>query len=590
MFGFGAKAENWLEIIEEKEMLRKKKTSLAENPSSSSSSCNGLSKRRRMESSPPHEESPIPHTEYPIFDYEQKCPIFKKLVVDEEDMKASELIELQHELEEMLAKTSMYLRKARGEVQYLIDGEYPKENLRKRLMPTYELRRDETPESPSPTAILEKEGICGLPEEDLDDLDDKNTLYHLPTTFWTWCRADFLKNVDAEYLQKFKEQFVDKYSNEEMQQYFVNEPWKHRKKIRNGTNTKNGKASTSTSNGKKDNNRRKRKSSVEKEKDGGTNNNSKIIPIIGSMVASACRSAPETPASLRRTRGNDRKSSSSYKYDPIEVQTDEENSEDEDDERPFENGCEKQQRTSPRLHSPRIMKKEDDEFNGLSPVNGNRITNGSSKKKLLRNGEKKSSGTAQNLNFEAKESETLDSFDALTMGSTLVNKLIAAGIVHSSCAHVFTQITKTDTDLAETSGPFVDEEGRDEADDSDMDELSEELEKCQIRLQNLQPRLNAVMALAWRTAKAQYSYWKTYEAMRAADYDLFRLGVNIYREFPRRMPTLVEQPILKEAMRRRNRLARFHYGQSYRRHPKFRWRLKPSTNFQSTSSRKRSLS
>ncbi|VDM54304.1 unnamed protein product [Angiostrongylus costaricensis] len=142
----------------------------------------------------------------------------------------------------MLAHSADYLRRAHGEVIYLNTGEYPVEDLRARLvvmhrcngipsallfrsffrpMPSYKLREF----VPVPTSVTQElqESLCGLPEDEGEDDLDVWPPHHIPQRFWTWCKANFLTPIDAEYLRDFKALLLDKYSPEALKCYYLNE-------------------------------------------------------------------------------------------------------------------------------------------------------------------------------------------------------------------------------------------------------------------------------------------------------------------------------------------------------------------------------
>ncbi|KAJ1350875.1 hypothetical protein KIN20_006785 [Parelaphostrongylus tenuis] len=204
----------------------------------------GRPKRRRLEStslsyrkSSNSSEEVKPPPEFIPFPYEKLCPKFRDLLSkNSEDvtLNKDDLLAIQHELEAMLAHSADYLRRAHGEVTYLNTGEYPVEDLENKAsccflpMPSYKLR-DSVPVSTSATHQLQ-ESLCGLPEYDGDDDLDVWPPHHIPQRFWTWCKANFLTPIDAEYLRDFKSLLTDKYTPEELRSYYVNEPWKHRKR------------------------------------------------------------------------------------------------------------------------------------------------------------------------------------------------------------------------------------------------------------------------------------------------------------------------------------------------------------------------
>lgn len=466
--------------------------------------------------------------------------------------------------------------------------------------------------------------ICLLPEEqdDEDDNFDEYPAYHVGTRFWTWCRKSFMGKIDTQFLEEFKEIVLDPYSDEALQKYFVNEPWKYRKRApppasrRKSLNTSlNGKNSkkvsisneviSPTTNGTRS---APRKASLagyripnrrnsEKDKD-LTNNNNKIMPIIGSMVYTACKeykdgkSIPDTPTTRRS--GKSRMMSPEFtkekKCAKLEIDTESE------DEIEYSNGH-SHRGTSSRLHSPRQVKKErmDDEYekmaNGHSSltngVNGHSKGPTSPKRK---NGDIRSYFSAtpkpatttntrklsENGSEDIEMPSDIEDFDAKAVGSRIVAKLIAGGILPDSSAHIFEQMTQENYEDGNSAGVStkveMSEEGKDDAEDQEIGELAEELQNLQMNLKEEMAAKNALFMLTWRRAKAHFAFFHTFNELKRGDYDLFKLGVNMYRDFPnRKLPGISETILLKHSLRKRNHLARTHYSKMYRRHPKFRW-------------------
>lgn len=170
-------------------------------------------------------------------------------------------IHLVHEIEEMLATNNFTKEFMSGEIMYMNEGNYPTPDLNARMMPSYEVIPDEATSSSPHNSDTQASGrassvpyeedkevewvlkltvfimsliiyrICLLPEDEEDDNFDEYPAYHMGTRFWSWCRRNFMGKIDSEYLESFKEIFLEKYSQENLQKYFVNEPWKYRKKI-----------------------------------------------------------------------------------------------------------------------------------------------------------------------------------------------------------------------------------------------------------------------------------------------------------------------------------------------------------------------
>uniref|UniRef100_A0A8R1EKV7 Uncharacterized protein n=1 Tax=Caenorhabditis japonica TaxID=281687 RepID=A0A8R1EKV7_CAEJA len=534
-----------------------------------------------------------------------------------------------HEMEAMMSKNCFTKEFMSGEMQFMNEGYYPTPDLNARLMPQYEMmiegRSSDSPLENKYTDTKvnarevsvqneeEKEvEICLLPEEVEEDDFDEWPAYHMGTRFWAWCRRSFMGKVDTEYLENFKEMILDAYNQEALQKFFVNEPWKYRKKApppssrRRSLNTPSTKSAKRVSIANETLSPQPTTSSVrlankkallagyriprssEKE---SLNNNNKIVPMIGSMVITACRElreskpAPDTPLTTRRGRTRLASRENSRERDrkcaKMEIDVNE-------DVAVALNGS--SHRFSPRLHSPRQIKKEkfDEDFDKLENgnttlngmTNGHHKTNGSPKRRNgdLRNGFTPSSASKPRKNGESAPEELemlsdIEDFDAKAIGSRIVAKLIAGGILPESSAQIFEQMTLENDDDGSGVSTKVEmsEEGKEEAEDQDVGELAEELHNLQMSLREEIPAKKALFMLTWRRAKAHFSFFHTFDELRRADYDLFKLGVNTYREYPRKLPGIVEMPVVKESLKKRNLLARKHYSKMYRRQPKYRW-------------------
>ncbi|CAI2351233.1 unnamed protein product [Caenorhabditis sp. 36 PRJEB53466] len=536
-------------------------------------------------------------------------------------------INLVHELEDILSANQFTKDFMGGEMQFMNEGYYPTPDLNARMMPKYDVMpEDQAPcSSTSSDAQLstraasvpneeEKEvEICLLPEDLEEDNFEEYPAYHLGTRFWTWCRKTFMGKIDSQYLERFKEIILDQYTLEALHRFFINEPWKYRKKLALPSSSRRksvaqSKATkrvslettpqqASTSSARTSSNRKSSLSGYripnrrnsEKEKE-SINNNNKIVPIIGSMVMTACRelreskSVPDTPMTTRKGRARvasrEQSRDRERKFAKMEVDVEE------DDEPNTCNGS--ANRISPRWHSPRQIKKEkiDEEFermeNGHSSSNG--MTNGHAKhvSPKRKNGELRngchqktaaSRRTCEEANDPMEMTSDIEDFDAKAIGSRILNKLIEGGILPESSKQIFEQMTLENDEEGEESATRVEmsEEGREEAEDHEVGELAEELQKLQMELSEHMPVKKALFMLTWRRAKAHFAFFHTFDELRRADYDLFKLGVNMYKDYPRKMPCTADMPVLKDSLKKRNYLARRHYSKMYRRQPKYRW-------------------
>ncbi|VDM65054.1 unnamed protein product [Strongylus vulgaris] len=248
------------------------------------------------------------------------------------------------------------------------------------------------------------------------------------------------------------------------------------------------------------------------------------------------------------------------------------------------NGFSSRSPMSSRLCSPRIKKEskeEDWDLPGPSSSHcnlSNGRCNGEVKSRLRRNGEsKRENGVHPSLSSKilspsssaissvSEESEIERHYREI--GSRIVKMLVERGLIPSSTEHVYREIatSSVEHDLV------VSHEGKEDDDESDLDEVSEELLRCQMELQELEPRLRGVISHCWSKVRGDFAYWETAKQLDDADTDLFRLGVNMYRDLPvRRVPTSTELPTLRTALRRRNHKARQHYGCMYKRLRKYR--------------------
>lgn len=555
-----------------------------------------------------------PPPEFIPFPYEKLCPKLRELLAansEEITLDRDDLLVLQHELERMLAHSADYMRRAHGEVTYLNSGDYPVQDLKLRPMPCYKLR-EFVPVSPKTTQQLH-ETLCGLPEDDTDDDVDVWPPPHIPQRFWTWCKADFLTPIDDDFLRSFKALLVDKYSTEVLKYYYVNEPWKHRKRhCRSRIGSADLPSPRTTRRSSADINFVEKKCKEKEEKIqqsarkiSGTPNirssrgsESKLAPLINDVVCAANRemrrddnTTPVRRSSIRLHSRDDHEDDrkNSIKSEPSAWYGSDSNGGEHHGSNHI-NGFNSRSPIISRLHSPKIKreaKEDDDEWDRPGPSNShpsrsltNGCCNGELKTRIRRNGEvKPDNGTcaAASGNLSSPSSSAVSSLveeveierHYREIGSRIVKMLVERGLIPSSTEHVYREIA-TSSELRDVA---ISHEGKEEDDDSDLDEVSEELFRCQMELQELEPRLRGVISHCWSKVQGEFAYWETSRQLDDADKDLFRLGVNMYRDLPtRRVPTNAEMPTLRTALQRRNQKARQHYGRLYKRLPKYRKR------------------
>ncbi|CAL2041065.1 unnamed protein product [Caenorhabditis brenneri] len=587
-------------------------------------SASGRSRRKREDSS----SSPTrrgsddvnPPPEFAPYDYESRAPyLLKSLGGQHYPFMSNGFIHLVHELEEMLATNNATKEYMAGEIQFINEGFYPTQDFNLRPMPEFETNDqhqtspDESSEAQSARAstvqneddIAKEAEICLLPEEGEDDDFDEYPAFHVGTRFWTWCRKNFMGKIDAQFLEEFKKIVLDPYSEEQLQKFFVNEPWKYRKRNPQASRraSKNAKKNSisnevvSPPNGIRTVNRKTSFSGYRipnrrnSERDKELVNNNKLVPILGSLLSSACKeyndgkNPPETSTGRRgRSRLTSPEFTRERKIAKMEVDTESED----DDEEVVHNNT---QRGPSRLHSPRNVKKEDDEYeridNGHSSTNG---VNGHSKgpaSPKRKNGDIRSyfnpvsSKPSTSASYDMNEDNGTEDMEVPSdmddeylqaMGSRILKKLMDGGILDKSSK--FQQNgTEDDEEGAGTSSTVeMSEEGKDEAEDQEVGELAEKLNELQVELKEEMNARKQLLSLVWKRAKTHFAFSHTFNELKRADYDLFKLGINMYREYPnRKLPGISETTLLKHSLKKRNQLARKHYGRMYRRHPKYRW-------------------
>ncbi|ETN69223.1 hypothetical protein NECAME_05330, partial [Necator americanus] len=511
------------------------------------------SPQRRKSSNSSDEVKPPP--EFIPFPYEKLCPKFRDLFgknAEDFTLEKDDLLVLQHELERMLAHSADYLRRAHGEVTYLNTGEYPVQDLRTRPMPSYKLR-ETLPLSPTTTQEMQ-DTLCGLPEDDTEDNVDIWPPHHIPQRFWTWCKSDFLTPIDADYLKDFKLCLIDKYSAEELKEYYVNEPWKHRKRqrsrIASGDATCPRTRRKSSIDGPSAEKRQEHKKEKEEKKVPSTSSlrptrisDSKLAPLISDVVCAASRemrkeefTTPVRRLSLRlhsRDDGEDERKIS-VKSEPSDLSNHDTNDGVSVDV-VQSNGITQRSPISSRLHSPRIKKESreemDDYWDRPGPSNAHTLPNGKCngelKSRLKRNGETKVENGVQSNSPSKVFSPSSSAVSSVSeeneierhyreIGSRIVKMLVERGLIPSSTEHVYREIatSSVERDLV------VSHEGKEDDDDSDLDEVSEELLRCQMELQELEPRLRGVVSHCWSKVRGDFAYWETAKQLDDADTDV----------------------------------------------------------------------
>ncbi|VDO44508.1 unnamed protein product [Haemonchus placei] len=491
---------------------------------------------RRKSSNSSEEVKPPP--EFIPFSYERHCPKLGELLEkNTEDiiLDRDDLLCLQHELESMLAHSADYLRRAHGEVTYLNTGDYPVQDLKTRL--------------------------CSLPEDDTEDDVDIWPPHHIPQRFWTWCKADFLTPIDAEYLKNFKTLLLDKYTPEELKYYYVNEPWKHRKRQsgRSRISSQESLSSRATRRLSSDAHLTEKRSKEKEEKSQTSNrkisgtlnvrptrsSDSKLAPLISDVVCAATRemskedfTTPNRRSSIKLHSRDDCEDDRKFhvKNEPWES-TGHDSSVGELHGALHVNGFATRSPPTTRMHSPRVKKesREDDEdwdrpgpsdsFSGCTPTNGR--CNGELRTRPRRNGEtKRENGVHAPCNLSSPASSAMSSLPEemeverhyREIGSRIVKMLIERGLIPSSTEHVYREIA-TNALLREVT---LSREGKEDDDDSDLDEVSEELLRCQMELQELEPRLRGVISHCWSKIRGEFAYWETSKQLDDADTDVYR--------------------------------------------------------------------
>ncbi|KAK6034880.1 hypothetical protein COOONC_27614, partial [Cooperia oncophora] len=180
------------------------------------------------------------------------------------------------------------------------------------------------------------------------------------------------------------------------------------------------------------------------------------------------------------------------------------------------------------------IREEDDDWDRPGPSSSipasnltNGRCNGELRTRLRRNGEtKRENGIHSNVNCSLS-SPASSAMSSITeeveierhyreIGSRIVKMLVERGLIPSSTEHVYREIA-TNSVPREAS---VSHEGKEDDDDSDLDEVSEELLRCQTELQELEPRLRGVISHCWSKVQAEFAYWETSKQLDDADLDV----------------------------------------------------------------------
>lgn len=65
---------------------------------------------------------------------------------------------------------------------------------------------------------------------DEKEMDEPYCVLDIPHRFWTWVR-EYIGHVDEKFLRDFNENFYGRYQPEQMDEFFLNEPFKVNKLI-----------------------------------------------------------------------------------------------------------------------------------------------------------------------------------------------------------------------------------------------------------------------------------------------------------------------------------------------------------------------
>ena len=116
----------------------------------------------------------------------------------------------------------------------------------------------------------------------------------------------------------------------------------------------------------------------------------------------------------------------------------------------------------------------------------------------------------------------IEDFDKKAIGSKIVSKLIAGGILPDSSAQIFDELTRDDGEEGPSVSTRIEmsEEGKDDAEDQEVGELAEELHNLQMNLKEEMKEKRELFMTTWRRAKAHFAFFHTFNELKRGDYDV----------------------------------------------------------------------
>ncbi|KAM3725594.1 Mechanosensory protein [Dirofilaria immitis] len=163
-----------------------------------------------------------PTPDFAEFDYLQECPKLLAVTSDEDCQNVavafSDLDKLQVELEQILIHTTDHQKKIYGEITFLTTGDYPSDDISRRLMPVYDLKISEP--LPACSKEIEREPIVEdlCTDGEINWLDESFDVWppiNLSQKFWIFAR-EYLDPIDEEYLQQWWSNIVHLFINDDI--------------------------------------------------------------------------------------------------------------------------------------------------------------------------------------------------------------------------------------------------------------------------------------------------------------------------------------------------------------------------------------
>ncbi|CAJ0931417.1 unnamed protein product, partial [Mesorhabditis belari] len=548
-----------------------------------------VKRRARLETSSSEDETPTAKpdpVEYLPFDAKNKCHSLTHFISTYErhpekaDLDVDNLVGLQHELEAMASHAADFARHVQREIAFIQRGVYPLKDLSQQPMPIFHYKSNSIEYSDDEIDLFAAAPV--VPKEPEDKLDDWPP-EHVAKRFWTWCKHDFLKPIDADFLSEYSSTFVEPFNEESCSKMLINEPWRYRTRSKKEA-TKSKKhaklnrrrSSLASQNGYKDS---KKEEDDEHEESPNkrrlsctaTENSRQLVTNVLKAYAEECKMIGEFNEEKLKVYVNRRKSSSSEDlpttFEMISPKTNGNHSNGHSNGNGSSNGF-----VNGGLDSSE-SEGENDEPTTLSKWSHNGDGNSGQR---CDKGQMNGSRIMKRRDTMEECVQEIEAETVKETGRSIIAHLTQLGVTQKEAPEIFDMSLRAAGISCDDEEPRVGQKGR--RDGEPMDEISVRLMLAQKQLVEAVSEYRKTSNETYEILESEFVYRELKKDLDKADDELIRLGSMCYREppLPRRVANQTDMAFLKPAVKARNRAASLLYGSTYREvHWQHVERLKP---------------